>query len=58
MIATLSTKYMTEGEAGLGLALAVGVLLCLVGAANAQDAAFGFMRIWGQRRALPDSSRS
>jgi cytochrome c oxidase cbb3-type subunit 1 len=52
MIATLSTKYMTEGEAGLGLALAVGVLLCLVGAANAQDAAFGFHAYLGAAASL------
>ncbi|HEY8380531.1 MAG TPA: cytochrome-c oxidase, cbb3-type subunit I [Microvirga sp.] len=43
---------MTEGEAGLGLALAVGFLLCLVGAANAQDLAFGFHAYLGAAASL------
>ncbi|HEX2552428.1 MAG TPA: cytochrome-c oxidase, cbb3-type subunit I [Microvirga sp.] len=33
---------MTEGEAGLGLALLAGAFLALLGAANAQDTAFAF----------------
>lgn len=35
-------KYMTEGEAGLGLVLIVGALLCAVASAHAVDAPFGF----------------
>src|SRR5687768_17052258 len=42
MAAMIQPKYMTEGEAGVSLALFAGLLLCLVGAAGAQDAAFGF----------------
>jgi len=42
MAAMIQPKYLTEGEVGLSLALFVGLLLSLVGAAGAQDAAFGF----------------
>jgi len=42
MAATIQPKYMTEGEAGLSLAMFAGLLLCLIGAAGARDAAFGF----------------
>jgi cytochrome c oxidase cbb3-type subunit 1 len=52
MAATLSTKHLTEGEAGLGFALALGFLLCLIGAANAQDAAFGFHAYLGAAASL------
>jgi cytochrome c oxidase cbb3-type subunit I len=41
MAAMIQHKYMTEGEAGVGLALFAGVVLSLVGAAGAQDSAFG-----------------
>jgi cytochrome c oxidase cbb3-type subunit I len=42
MAATLPLKQMTEGEAGLSFAFLVGTILCILGAAYAQDAAFAF----------------
>ncbi len=42
MPAMPTSKYMTEGEAGLGLVLIVGALLCAVASAHAVDAPFGF----------------
>ena len=41
MAATPSTKYMTEGEVGLGLSLLVGAFLCGVASSRAADAPFG-----------------
>ncbi|AWN37787.1 cytochrome-c oxidase, cbb3-type subunit I [Methylobacterium radiodurans] len=41
MAATPSSKYMTEGEVGLGLSLLVGALLCGVASSRAVDAPFG-----------------
>jgi cytochrome c oxidase cbb3-type subunit 1 len=41
MAATPSTKYMTEGEVGLGLSLLVGAFLCGVASSRAVDAPFG-----------------
>ena len=35
MAATPSSKYMTEGEVGLGLALLVGAFLCALASARA-----------------------
>ena len=40
MAATPSSKYMTEGEVGLGLALLVGAFLCALASARAVDAPF------------------
>jgi len=38
--ATPTSKYMTEGEVGLGVALMVGALLCALASARAVDAPF------------------
>ena len=38
--ATPTSKYMTEGEVGLGVALLVGALLCALASARAVDAPF------------------
>ncbi|TNC08031.1 cytochrome-c oxidase, cbb3-type subunit I [Methylobacterium terricola] len=40
MAATPTSKYMTEGEVGLGLALLVGAFLCALASARAVDAPF------------------
>ncbi|TGD98374.1 cytochrome-c oxidase, cbb3-type subunit I [Methylobacterium nonmethylotrophicum] len=40
MAATPSSKYMTEGEVGLGLALLVSAFLCALASARAVDAPF------------------
>jgi cytochrome c oxidase cbb3-type subunit 1 len=42
MAAIPQNKTMTEGEIGLSLTFGLTFLLCLIGAAKAQDAAFGF----------------
>jgi cytochrome c oxidase cbb3-type subunit I len=42
MATTLPLKQMTEGEAGLSFAFLIGTVLCILGAANAQDTAFAF----------------
>ncbi|MER2263751.1 cytochrome-c oxidase, cbb3-type subunit I [Methylobacterium oxalidis] len=42
MAAIPATKYMTEGEAGLGLALLAGAILCAIASTHAVDAAYGF----------------
>jgi cytochrome c oxidase cbb3-type subunit 1 len=42
MAAIPQTKTMTEGEIGLSLTFGLTFLLCLIGAAKAQDVAFGF----------------
>ncbi|MFL5150392.1 MAG: cytochrome-c oxidase, cbb3-type subunit I, partial [Microvirga sp.] len=42
MVTTTETKYMTEGEGGLFVVLAVGTLSCVFAAANAVDTAFAF----------------
>ncbi|GJD34990.1 cytochrome c oxidase cbb3-type subunit 1 [Methylobacterium aerolatum] len=41
MAARPSSKYMTEGEAGLGLILVVGAFACALASARAVDAPFG-----------------
>ena len=41
MAAISGRKYMTEGEAGLSLFLAVGAFLCAIASARAVDAPFG-----------------
>ena len=41
MAAIPSSKYMTEGEVGLGLTLLVGAFLCALASAYAVDAPFG-----------------
>ncbi|HEV2559216.1 MAG TPA: cytochrome-c oxidase, cbb3-type subunit I [Microvirga sp.] len=43
---------MTEGEAGLSFALLIGLVLCLLGAANAHDTAFGFHMYVGAAASL------
>jgi cytochrome c oxidase cbb3-type subunit I len=52
MAATLAPKHFTEGEFGLSFALAAGVLLCLVGAAFAEDTAFRFHAYLGAGASL------
>jgi cytochrome c oxidase cbb3-type subunit 1 len=42
MPAMPTSKYMTEGEAGLSLVLIVGALLCALASAHAVDAPFAF----------------
>jgi cytochrome c oxidase cbb3-type subunit 1 len=42
MAQTISHKPVTLGEGGLSLTFAIAALICLIGAAKAQDAAFAF----------------
>jgi cytochrome c oxidase cbb3-type subunit 1 len=52
MAAITQTKTFTDGEAGLSFALVVGFLLCILGAAGAQDTPFAFHSYLGAAASL------
>src|SRR5258708_13738699 len=47
-----STKWMTNGEAGLAVFFSVSAFLCLIAAANALDTAFAFHAFLGSAASL------